>query len=89
MKIVFVTHELKNHFPMGPDNKFCCHITAQRDECDAAEEDPGAVSVLFNVGHHVASGYGPTAQYAQRIALGEARRIMQAVEAEAVKAGVA
>lgn len=83
MKIVFATRELKNHFPMGPDNKFCCHIVAQRDEHDAVEEAPGAVSVLFNVGHDVASGYAPTAEEAQRVALNEARRIMRAVEAEA------
>ncbi len=89
MKIVFVTRELKNRFPMGPDNKFCCMITAQRDEHDEVEEDPGAVSVLFNVGHHVASGYAPTAEAAKRVALDEARRIMRAVEAEAAKEGVA
>ena len=89
MKIVFVTRELKNHFPMGPDNKFCCHITAVRDEHDKAEEEPGAVSVLFNVGHHVASGYAVTAQDAKRVAFDEARRIMRAVEVEAAKEGVA
>lgn len=89
MKIAFVTRELKNHFPMGAENKFCCHIIAARDENDEAEEHPAAVSVLFNVGHDVASGYGPTVDDAKRVALGEARRIMRAVEAEAQKAGVA
>lgn len=89
MKIGFVTRELKNHFPMGPENKFCCHIVAARDEHDAAEQDSGAVSVLFNVGHDVAHGYAPTADAAKRIALDEARRIMRAVEAEAEKAGIA
>lgn len=88
MKIVFVTRELKNHFPMGPDNKFCCMITAQRDDKDATEEDPGAVSVLFNVGHHIASGYAPTAQDAKNVALTEARRIYLAVEAQAEKEGL-
>jgi len=88
MKIIFATRELKKRFPMGPDNKFCCYIIAQRDERDEAEEDPGAVSVLFNVGHHIATGYAPTAQDAKNVALTEARRIWLAVEAQAEKEGL-
>lgn len=88
MKIVFSTRELRKHFPMGPDNKFCCQIVAQRDASDEAEEDPAAVSVLFNVGHHVATGYGPTAQDAKNVALVEARRILLAVEVQAEKEGL-
>jgi hypothetical protein len=88
VKIIFATRELQKHFPMGPENRFVCYIVAQRDENDEAQEAPGAVSVLFNVGHHIATGYAPTAQDAKNVALTEARRIYLAVEAQAEKEGL-